>query len=124
MEILKVKEIEKLRRTINKEVDEKSLSNFYEFEMFVDDLLNEVIETDSEIDYSILFLMRIFWCVMKDLDKEKNGYDVKEWGSVEYYNFFKDNIDKVNLNQKSYRTYFKELVKYMLGDLEVKSNNN
>ena len=116
--------MEKLRRTINKEVDEKSLSNFYEFEMFVDDLLNEVIETDSEIDYSILFLMRIFWCVMKDLDKEKNGYDVKEWGSVEYYNFFKDNIDKVNLNQKSYRTYFKELVKYMLGDLEVKSNNN
>ena len=124
MEIIKVKQIEKLRRMINDEVDEKSLSNFYEFEMFVDDLLKEVIETDSEIDYSILFLMRIFWCVMKDLDKEKDGYDVKEWGSVEYYNFFKDNIDKVNLNQKSYRTYFKELVKYMLGDLEVKSNNN
>ena len=55
--------------------------------------------------------------MMNDLDKECKGYDVVEWNIENYFNFFIDNIDKVDLNKKYYKMYFKDMVFYMLKSL-------
>ena len=110
MRIKKVKEIEVLRRKIENNEENKlvDVSDFYEM-----DLYNE------DDDVNVLFLLRIFWCLMKDLDNEKKGYDVKEWNFKNYYKFFIDNVDKVDLNSKSYKMYFKDLVKDYVKNLEL-----
>lgn len=110
MRIKKVKEIEVLRRKIENNEENKlvDVSDFYEM-----DLYNE------DDDVNVLFLLRIFWCTMKDLDNEKKGYDVKEWNFKNYYKFFIDNVDKVDLNSKSYKMYFKDLVKDYVKNLEL-----
>lgn len=110
--IVKVKEIELMRRKL--ESENKITINGFELENFYDeDLIN------CE-DCNVLFLIRIFWCVMKDLDKEKKGFDVKEWNWKNYYKFFTENIDKVDLNNNSYRLYFKKLVMFYKNELEKK----
>lgn len=115
-----------MRRLIEKdknqiEQSDNMVVNFYEFEMFDESIMNVVKKNDKELDYSILFLLRIFWKIMSDTDKD--GYDVKDWNFESYYDCFINNLDKVDLNQNSYRTYFKELVKYMVGELRVKTKN-
>jgi len=114
--IRKVKEIELLRRMEEKKnkinIDGFELKNFYEEDLFDGKKLN------------VLFLIRIFWCCMKDLDNEKKGYDVLEWDYENYYKFFCDNIDKVDLNKNSYRLYFKKLVSYYKNELEKKLKND
>jgi hypothetical protein len=126
MTIKEVTEIEKLRRLIEKEnklmeVENELSTNFYDFEMFDESLLEIVKKNNKEIDYSVLFLLRIFWKTMSETDKD--GYDVEDWNFKSYFDCFVENLDKVNLNQKSYRIYFKELVKYVIDDINNKSNN-
>lgn len=107
-----MEDIELIRRMVEKNneinISGLKLENFYEEDLFDGENLN------------VLFLMRIFWCVMKDLDKEKKGYDVKEWNWKNYYKFFTDNIDKVDLNKDSYRLYFKKLVMFYKNEIEKK----
>ena len=55
---------------------------------------------------------------------QKKGYDVLEWNYENYYKFFCDNIDKVDLNKNSYRLYFKKLVSYYKSELEKKLKND
>jgi GT2 family glycosyltransferase len=115
IDIIKVKELEKMRRKISNNDNEVSLGsvvgNFYELELLNDSQLKK------ELDFKVLYIMRIFWKLMYDLDKEKEGYDVKEWESKDYFNFFNENIDKIDLNDKSYKMYFKDMVKLMYNDI-------
>lgn len=115
IDVIKVKELERLRRMINKKSDSVSIGekvgNFYEL-----DLLDD-IQYKKELDFKVLFIMRVFWKLMNDLDKEKEGYDVKEWESKDYFKFFNDNIDKVDLNDKCYKMYFKDMVSLMYNNI-------
>ena len=125
MNVIRVKNIERLRRMMNSDNDINDLfkdvsSNFYEFDFYEKDRLNFIEKVGSEESYDVLVLMRVFWKLMNDLDKEKEGYDVLEWNVENYYNFFIDNIDKVDLNKKYYRMYFKDMVFYMLKNLSSK----
>ena len=123
--VIKVKDIERLRRIMNSDNEINNLfkdvsSNFYEFDFYEKDRLNYVEKVGSEDGYDVLVLMRVFWRLMNDLDKECKGYDVIEWNIENYYNFFIDNIDKLDLNKKCYRMYFKDMVFYMLKSLSSK----
>ena len=120
--VIKVKDIERLRRIMNKDKDINNLfkdvgSNFYEFDFYEKDRLNYIENIDKVESYDVLVLMRVFWYMMNDLDKECKGYDVVEWNIENYFNFFIDNIDKVDLNKKYYKMYFKDMVFYMLKSL-------
>ena len=120
--VIKVKDIERLRRIMNKDKDINNLfkdvgSNFYEFDFYEKDRLNYIENIDKVENYDVLVLMRVFWYMMNDLDKECKGYDVVEWNIENYFNFFIDNIDKVDLNKKYYKMYFKDMVFYMLKSL-------
>jgi hypothetical protein len=125
LNVIKVKNIERLRRMMNNDSEINNLfedvsSNFYEFDFYEKDRLNYIEKVGSEDGYDVLVLMRVFWRLMNDLDKECKGYDVIEWNIENYYNFFIDNIDKVDLNKKCYRMYFKDMVFYMLKSLSSK----
>ena len=120
--VIKVKDIERLRRMMNNDNEISNLfkdvsSNFYEFDFYEKDRLNFIEKVGSEESYDVLVLMRVFWYMMNDLDKECKGYDVVEWNIENYFNFFIDNIDKVDLNKKYYKMYFKDMVFYMLKSL-------
>tara|TARA_R110002050_G_scaffold300784_2_gene472657 strand:- start:2835 stop:3218 length:384 start_codon:yes stop_codon:yes gene_type:complete len=98
-------------------LDNGNIRNFYELDF------KELNWEDKEGE-RVLFLLRIFWSVMKDLDNGEDGFDVnsgkllyvdiKDWDTKDYVSFIKDNLDKVNLNEGNYRMYFNDLVGYFI----------
>tara|TARA_R110001592_G_C13179757_1_gene750732 strand:- start:3523 stop:3906 length:384 start_codon:yes stop_codon:yes gene_type:complete len=98
-------------------LDNGNIRNFYELDF------KELNWEDKEGE-RVLFLLRIFWSVMKDLDNGEDGFDVnsgkllyvdiKDWDTKDYVGFIKDNLDKVNLNEGNYRMYFNDLVGYFI----------
>ena len=97
-----------------------NVRDFYNWNMFDESVLNHIQKHNKELDFSMLFLMRIFWKILKDCDVDNKGYEVDSWGSEEYYQFLIKNLENVNLNQDCYRNYFKSLVKYVINDLSLK----
>lgn len=91
------------------------IKNFYDLDF-------KKINVVNEEGVSVLFLLRIFWSVMRDLDNEKNEYDVKEWNIENYVNFFNDNLDKIDLNKDNYRMYYKDLVEFYISKVNVELN--
>lgn len=123
MRLKKGKELEEIRMKLKiKEgnmvgLDNGNIRNFYELDF------KELNWEDKEGE-RVLFLLRIFWSVMKDLDNGEDGFDVnsgkllyvdiKDWDTKDYVSFIKDNLDKVNLNEGNYRMYFNDLVGYFI----------
>lgn len=99
------------------------LNEFYDSRILNDDNVELIFNNETRVDFSILFLMRVFWKLMLDLDKDGTGYNVIDWGIEDYYGFFCDNLDKIDLNQKTYKVYLEELVKYVICDIKSKSKS-
>jgi hypothetical protein len=91
--------------------------NFYNEEFFNIEQLYKNLDSLSDDEkcyhHLYLFITRIFWKMMNDLDVDNEGYDVENWELPDYIKLFKD-IDKIDLNSKSYQLYFKEMFGFLL----------
>lgn len=94
------------------------VEDFYKMDLFNEDILKMVNDENCETNLNLLFLIRVYWKMMEDLD-DGNGYDTKGW-KFDDYNKFLDRLDEVDLNSIEYRQYFKEMVNYLISDIKRK----
>ena len=95
----------------------KERNNLFEFNFFNNDKIEKVISNNKEVEYNILFVLFFFWKVLNDVKYEG---DVRDWGMNDYYNFFIENIDKINLNEEKYKVGIKDCIKYIIRDVKYK----
>lgn len=88
-------------------LDEMDIENFYENE----DISKLLLDEDND-NIKILFVVRIIWKLMRDLDINKVGYNMDDWLLSDFMSFT-NRLEEVDLNSDSYRNYFK----YMLIDM-------
>lgn len=89
-------------------------------------LVKDLYETDDKEEiyhHLYLFVARIFWKMMDDLDVENKGYDVKDWELSDYIKLF-DQIGDINLNKKSYQLYFKQMFGFLINFLIHNNKEN
>ena len=89
---------------------DKIIENFYESESLIG-LLNEDLSLEKNSNVIGIILLRIFWKVRMDLDIDGNGYENGKIDSEDVYNLITENIEILDTNHKSYKQYFKDLLK-------------
>ena len=67
-------------------------------------------ESNKE-ESKMMYLLRIYWKIMDDLDKDNKGYKVKNWKYKDYEKLLL-RLDEINLNQDEYRMCFRELIEF------------
>ena len=90
-------------------------NDFLKFEFFSGDKINQIIENNKELEYNILFVLTICWKIINDIDFQE---DVRDWNLNDYHNFLVKNIDNLDLNKIQYKVVFKDLIKFIINDLE------
>lgn len=89
--------------------------DFYKMNLLGDDILGLEKENHLREELNGLFIMRIFWKLMNDLDTG-NGYNVEGWKSKDYCKFL-NRLDEIDLNKDEYRLYFKEMVTLLISSM-------
>ena len=97
------------RKPTEEDID-RIIENFYESESLID-LLNEDLSLEKNSNVIGIILLRIFWKVRMDLDIDGNGYKNGKIDSEDVYNLITENIEILDTNHKSYKQYFKDLLK-------------
>ena len=86
------------------------VKNFYESDLLIE-FLNEEVGLNENSKTIGLILLRIFWKVKMDLDLNGNEYKNGEIDGEEVYNLISNKIDLIDINHKTYKQYFKDLLK-------------
>jgi len=86
------------------------VKNFYESDLLIE-FLNEEVGLNENSKTIGLILLRIFWKVKMDLDLNGNEYKNGEIDGGEVYNLISNKIDLIDINHKTYKQYFKDLLK-------------
>lgn len=86
------------------------VKNFYESDLLIE-FLNEEVGLNENSKTIGLILLRIFWKVKMDLDLNGNEYKNEEIDGEEVYNLISNKIDLIDINHKTYKQYFKDLLK-------------
>lgn len=69
------------------------------------------IEESDKIENKLLYLLRIYWKIMDDLDPDNKGYKVKSWKYEDYEKLLL-RLNEIDLNKNEYRMYFKDLIDF------------
>ena len=86
------------------------VKNFYESDLLIE-FLNEEVGLNENSKTIGLILLRIFWKVKMDLDLNGNEYKNEEIDGEEVYNLISNKIDLIDINHRTYKQYFKDLLK-------------
>ena len=95
------------------EIEIKDLvENLYDYKFFNEDLEDSNLNQNFQL--VMFILLRIFWKVMDDLDVDGKGYEIEKINQFDLFQLLSENIEKINLNQNSYRLYFKDLIRIVI----------
>jgi hypothetical protein len=89
-----------------------------DFDFYSDEKLSELLINGNN-ESICLFISRVLWKLMMDIDEDGTGYDVDDWEVGKYIDFIK-RLDEVDLNKDSYRNYFKWMFLSMINNVNNK----
>jgi hypothetical protein len=92
--------------------------NFLGIEFYLNENIDKVINNNKELEFEVLFLFYVFSLVFSDV---KLDIDLSDYSIDDYYNVFENNIDKVDLNDIKYKVVFKDLIKFGIRNVKLKS---
>ena len=95
--------------------DNLYVNDFYKMKILDEEIVESCKKDGMLNKLNFLFLIRIFWKIMNDLDVEKKGYKVEDWKFEDYTNLL-FRLDEIDLNKEEYRLYFQDMVK-ILGEI-------
>lgn len=77
------------------------------------------IKENDKIENKLMYLLRIYWKIMDDLDIKNEGYDVKDWKYKNYEKLLM-RLHEIDLNKSEYRMYFSELMEFYSNEIVKK----